>query len=48
MQSTLDCPRRINDMCEGCSVYSVVGERSLRGEAIAKAVVDCKEERMPE
>ena len=31
-----------------CSVHAVVGERSIRGEVRAEALVDCMEVRMPE
>ena len=33
---------------DGVQKYIVVGERSVRGEVKAEALVDCTEERMPE
>ena len=34
--------------CGYCSVHALVGERSIRGEVRAEALVDCMEVRMPE
>ena len=40
--------RKKDTIYEGCSEYGMVGERSIRGEVRAEALVDCMEVRMPE
>ena len=47
-ESRREMPVRIKRTCGYCSVHAVVGERSIRGEVRAKALVDCMEVRMPE
>ena len=44
-ESALNSPQ-LN--CVACSVRKMVGERSIRGEVRAEALVDCMEVRMPE